>query len=335
MTRDDSGGRPGPAGRAGAPDGPAVPEPVPGGPLSLRVPALAELELLLAVARLGSLGQAARALGISQPAASGRLRALEQRLGVRLVRRSPGGSRLTDEGALVSEWARKIVEAAEAFDAGARALRGRRDSRLRVAASMTIAEYLLPGWLVALHAGHPGTAVSLAAGNSATVAGQVLEGAADLGFVEGTEVPAGLDRAVIGHDRLLVVAARPHPWARRRIPVPAAEVAATALVLREPGSGTRQVLDAALAPYGGPAAPLLELASTTAVKAAAISGAGPAVLSELAVAEELAAGRLTAVPVAGLDLARALHAVWPAGHRPAGPARDLLSLTRRPRDRPS
>lgn len=309
-----------------------MPEPVPGVPLSLRVPALAELELLLAVARLGSLGQAARALGISQPAASGRLRALEQRLGVRLVRRSPGGSRLTDEGALVSEWARKVVEAAEAFDAGARALRGRRDSRLRVAASMTVAEYLLPGWLVALHAGHPATAVSLAAGNSATVAGQVLEGAADLGFVEGTEVPAGLDRAVIGHDRLLVVAARPHPWARRRIPVPAAEVAATALVLREPGSGTRQVLDAALAPYGGPAAPLLELASTTAVKAAAISGAGPAVLSELAVAEELAGGRLTAVPVAGLDLTRALHAVWPAGHRPAGPARDLLSLTRRPRD---
>jgi DNA-binding transcriptional LysR family regulator len=247
---------------------------------------------------------------------------------VALVRRSPSGSRLTDEGALVSAWARKVLEAAEAFDAGARALRGRRDSRLRVAASMTVAEYLLPGWLIALHAGHPDTAVSLAAGNSAAVAGQVLAGTADLGFVEGVDVPAGLDAVVIAHDRLLVLVAPAHPWARRRKPLAAAELAATPLVLREEGSGTRQVLDAGLAGHGGPAVPLLELASTTAVKAATVSGAGPAVLSELAVAEELAARRLVRVPVAGLDLGRALRAVWPAGLRPAGPARDLLALTR-------
>jgi DNA-binding transcriptional LysR family regulator len=298
------------------------------GPLAHRVPDLGALELLLAVARLGSLGRAARELRISQPAASGRLRALETRLGVALVRRSPRGSRLTDEGALVSEWARRVVEAAEAFDAGARALRGRRDSRLRVAASMTVAEYLLPGWMVALHERLPGTAVSLAAGNSAAVAEQVGSGAADLGFVEGLDVPAGLDAAVVGHDHLLVVTAPGHPWAVRRAPLRAAELTAAPLLLREPGSGTRQVLDAALAGHGGPAVPLLELASTTAVKSAAVSGAGPAVLSELAVAEELAAGRLVRIPVTGLVLRRALRAVWPAGHRPAGPARELLSLTR-------
>ncbi|MEV6008562.1 LysR family transcriptional regulator [Streptomyces sp. NPDC051976] len=296
-------------------------------PLAGRVPELGAMELLLAVGRLGSLGRAARELGISQPAASGRLRALERQLGVALVRRSPGGSRLTDEGALVSEWARKVLEAAEAFDAGARALRGRRDSRLRVAASMTVAEYLLPGWLIALHHRHPGTAVSLAAGNTVAVAQQVVAGEADLGFVEGVDVPAGLDAVVIGHDRLLVVAAPAHPWARRRTPVTAAELAATPLVLRETGSGTRQVLDAGLAAYGGAAVPVLELASTTAVKAATVSGAGPAVLSELAVVEELAAHRLVAVPVTGLELRRALRAVWASGHRPAGPARDLLALT--------
>ena len=298
-------------------------------PLAHRVPDLGAMELLLAVARLGSLGRAARELGISQPAASGRLRALETQLGVALVRRSPSGSRLTDEGALVSVWARRVLEAAEAFDVGAQALRGRRDSRLRVAASMTVGEYLLPGWLIALHGRRPGTAVSLAAGNSAVVAQQVLAGDADLGFVEGLDVPPGLDSAVIGHDRLLVVTAPAHPWARRRVPLPAAELAATPLILRESGSGTRQVLDAALAPHAGPAAPLLELASTTAVKAATVSGAGPAVLSELAVAEELGTGRLTAVPLAAdLPLTRSLRAVWPAGHRPTGPARDLLSLTR-------
>ncbi|MEU7426525.1 LysR family transcriptional regulator [Streptomyces sp. NPDC040750] len=293
--------------------------------LAHRVPDLAALELLLAVARLGSLGAAAREVGVTQPAASSRLRSMERQLGVALVDRSPRGSRLTDAGALVTDWARRVVEAAAAFDAGARALRDTRDSRLRVAASMTIAEYLLPGWLLALHAARPDTAVSLLAGNSAKVAELLLSGEVDLGFVEGLSVPTGLDSTVIAHDRLIVVTAPGHPWARRRRPVTAEELAATPLILRERGSGTRQVLDAAL---GGLARPLIELSSTTAVKASAVSGAGPSVLSELAVGEELAMRRLVSVPVEGIALRRALRAVWPTGHRPTGPARELLSLTR-------
>ncbi|MEU5147034.1 MULTISPECIES: LysR family transcriptional regulator [Streptomyces] len=297
-------------------------------PLAHRVPDLGALELLLAVARVGSLSGAARRLGITQPAASSRIRAMETRLGVALVDRSPRGSTLTAEGALVTDWARRVVEAAEAFDAGAQALRGRRDSRLRVAASMTIAEYLMPGWLIALRGQRPDTAVSLHAGNSAVVVQRVLTHEADLGFVEGLSVPEWLDSAVIAQDRLVVAVAPVHPWARRSRGVEAAELAATPLILRERGSGTRQVLDAALAGHGGLAAPLLELASTTAVKAAALGGAGPCVLSELAVVDELAARRLVEVPVTGAELGRALRAVWPAGARPAGPARDLLSLTR-------
>ncbi|MFE5515820.1 LysR family transcriptional regulator [Streptomyces sp. NPDC056529] len=318
------GGAPAPS---GAPAAVGVPRPH----LSHRVPDLGALELLLAVARHGSLGAAAREVGITQPAASSRIRSMERQLGMALVDRSPRGSRLTDAGALVTDWARRIVEAAEAFDAGAQALRGRRDSRLRVAASMTIAEYLLPGWLIALRAERPDTAVSLQAGNSAAVAERLFAGDADVGFVEGLAVPDGLDGVVVAHDRLAIVAAPSHPWARRRAPLDPAELAATPLVLRERGSGTRQVLDAALSAHGGLARPLLELASTTAVKAAAVSGAGPAVLSELAITEELASRRLVAVPVAGVVLRRDLRAVWPAGHRPTGPARDLLSLTR---DRP-
>ncbi|MET8131087.1 MULTISPECIES: LysR family transcriptional regulator [unclassified Streptomyces] len=297
----------------------------PGVGIAHRVPDLGALELLLAVARLGSLGRAAREVGITQPAASSRIRSMERLLGVALVDRSPRGSRLTREGALVTDWARRVVDAAEAFDAGAQALRDRRDSRLRVAASMTIAEYLLPGWLIALRAQRPDTAVSLLAGNSAGVAERLLSGEADLGFVEGLSVPSGLDATVIAHDRLIVVTAPGHPWARRRAPLAAAELAATPLILREEGSGTRQVLDTAL---GGLARPLIELSSTTAVKASAVSGAGPAVLSELALGEELSAHRLVSIPLADVRLARALRAVWPTGHRPTGPARDLLSLTR-------
>ncbi|MCX5396000.1 LysR family transcriptional regulator [Streptomyces sp. NBC_00102] len=298
-------------------------------PLSHRVPDLGALELLLSVARHGSLGRAAKELGISQPAASSRVRTMERQLGVALLDRSPRGSTLTDAGALVTDWARRIVEAAEAFDAGAQALRDRRDSRLRVAASMTIAEYLLPGWLIALRAERPGTAVSLLAGNSEQVARRLLLGEADLGFVEGLTTPDGLDGTVVAHDRLVVVVAPVHPWARRRTLLTPRELAATPLILRERGSGTRQVLDAALAGHGGLAQPLLELSSTTAVKSAAESGAGPCVLSELALGEELSARRLVPVQLTGVRLRRQLRAVWPTGHRPAGPARDLLSLTAR------
>jgi molybdate transport repressor ModE-like protein len=299
-------------------------------PLS-RVPDLPALELLLDVARTGSLGASARAHGISQPAASARVKTMERLIGVPLLERSPTGSRLTEAGRLVTGWAAPVIAAAQAMDAGVDALREGRDSRLTVAASMTIAEYLLPGWLVALRQDRAETAVSLQTGNSTWVAARVLAGAAGLGFVEGAEVAAGLDTAVVARDRLMVVVAPAHPWARRRRPLRAAELAATPLIQREPGSGTRMVLESALAAYGPLAAPLLELASTTAVKSAVRSGAGPAVLSSLAITAELSSGQLRTIEVGGLDLTRRLRAVWPAGTRPAGPARDLLSLTRAPR----
>ncbi|MEV4559912.1 LysR family transcriptional regulator [Kitasatospora sp. NPDC049285] len=297
--------------------------------LSPHVPDLGALELLLTVARLGSVGRAAAELGVSQPAASARIKSMERQIGVALLERSPRGSRPTEAGRLVVEWARQVVEAAQALDAGIDALRERRDARLRVVASLTVAEYLMPGWLLALNAASPGTAVTLRTANSADVASQVLAGEADLGFVEGTSTPPGLAGAVVAADSLVVVVSPDHRWARRRAPVTGAELAATPLVLREVGSGTREVLEEALAPYGGAAPPRLELASSTALKAAAMTGAGPVCLSELAVIEELATRRLVAVPLAAdLDLHRPLRAVWPAGQRPAGPARQLLGLTR-------
>ncbi|MFC5751834.1 LysR family transcriptional regulator [Actinomadura rugatobispora] len=296
-----------------------------------RVPDLGALELLLAVVRLGSVGKAAAELGVTQPAASARIRSMERQIGVALFERSPRGSRPTRAGALVAEWAQQVLDAARAMDAGIAALQERQDARLRVVASLTVAEYLMPGWLVALHEARPGTAVTLRAASSTEVAEHVRAGKADLGFVEGARTPAGLSGTVVASDRLVVVVAPRHAWARRRDGVTAEELAGTPLILRDRGSGTREVLDRALSSFGGTAPPLLQLASTTALKAAAVSGAGPVVVSELAVADELSGGRLVAVPVRDLDLGRPLRAVWPSGQHPAGPARHLLGLTRQSR----
>ena len=297
--------------------------------LSQRVPDLDSLELLLAIATTGSLGRAATARGISQPAVSARIQRMEQVVGVPLVERSARGSSLTAAGALLADWGRDVLTAAAVLDAGITSLRAGRDGRLRVAASLTVAEHLLPRWLVRLAAEHPATAVSLDAVNSTEVARLVLQGAADLGFVEGPRVPAGLDGRVVARDRLLVVVPTGHPWTRRRTPLAPAELAATRLVHREPTSGTRAALEAALAGHGPFAVPLLELSSTSAVRSAVLAGAGPAVLSSLAVQDDLDNRRLTQVAVAGVDLARALRAVWPTGQRPTGPARDLLAIAAR------
>ncbi|MER7787096.1 LysR family transcriptional regulator [Streptomyces sp. NPDC097640] len=300
-------------------------------PLSPRVSDLTAFDLLLSVARLGSVGAAARAHDITQPAASSRLSHLERKLGLRLLDRSPRGSRLTEHGALVADWAREAVEAAAAMDAGVLSLRDGAHSRLRVAASLTVAEYLLPHWLVALQTTASDAAVALTAGNSDDVAQAVLEDRADLGFVEGPQIPRGLSGQRIARDELTVIVARGHPWARRRSGITPEELAATPLVSRERGSGTRRYLERAVgARTRTPlAAPLLELPSTTAIKTAVAEGVAPGVLSSLAVAADLANRTVVAVPVQGLDLRRGLRMVHIRGRRLLGPALDLCAIARR------
>ncbi len=303
-------------------------------PLPSRVSDLTGFDLLLSVTRTGSIGRAAAEHGISQPAASARMRLLEAQLGLALLERSPRGSRLTPAGALVAGWAQAAVDAAAALDAGVVALRQEHDSRLQIAASMTVAEYLLPVWLTALRAVDPGAVVALSAVNSAEVAQAVLADAADIGFIEGPEIPGGLRAEPVGRDTLTLVVAPAHPWARRRSGVPAAELARTPLVSREAASGTRRFLEEALRAQAGleRVPPAAELSSTTAIKAAVAAGgagSGPAVLSSLAVAAELSAGTLCAVPVTGVDLTRTLRVVWTAGRRLTGPARDLYAIAAR------
>lgn len=144
------------------------------------------------------------------------------------------------------------------------------------------------------------------------------------------QAPRALRSRIIGHDHLVLITRPEHPWARRTRPVTAQELADTPLVTREEGSGTREALTHALHSVLGPesvhAAPVMALSTTSAVRAAVLAGAGPAVLSALAVADDLTAGRLVAIDVPGVDLTRKLRAVW-IGSRtpPAGAVRDLLS----------
>jgi DNA-binding transcriptional LysR family regulator len=293
-------------------------------------PDLETLGLLVAVAEEGSIGRVAAQSGLSQPSVSRRLAALERRLGVRLLARSTRGSNLTPEGQLVVDWASELLDAADTFTSSVQSLRAEHRVGLQVAASLTVAEYLAPLWLVALQRRLPELRASLAVANSAEVAERVRHRAVDLGFVEGPTVPRDLARQRVGDDALVVVVAPDHRWSRRRAVSPA-ELADGVALVREPGSGTRETLEVALARRGHTLRPALELPSSSAVRAAALTGAGAAVLSGLAVAAEVASGRLVRVAVRDLDLTRPLHAVWRRGEKPAGPAAALLAIARQPR----
>lgn len=291
-------------------------------------PDLTALEVLVGIAEHGSVGAAARAVGMAQPNASRSLARLERHLGLSLVTRTTHGSRLTPAGLVVVDWARPMLAAGRnLLDGAARLARPDTPQSVAVAASKTVAEHLLPIWLSHLRLEHPSASIDVLVHNSTEVIDDVLEGEAAVGFVESPGVPRGVHHAVVGRDDLLLVVPPDHPWARRRRPVDAAELGSTPLVVRESGSGTRVALDRALGKHG-PAVPAQELGSNAAVRVAVTSGAAPAVLSRLAVADQLATGALVQVPLADLPLRRRLRAVWTGPRRLDGVPSALVNIAR-------
>lgn len=259
-----------------------------------------------------------------------RISALERRLRLRLIDRSPTGSQLTDAGRAVLAQALPVLAAARSFVEGVSALHAADVSRLRVAASKTIADHRIPQWLEALHTACPEVTVALEVENTRQVEVLVRSGAADLGFVEGPHSPPGLGSRVISADELVVVVSPSHEWANRRKAVTLRELANTALLWREPGSGTRETVWEALSAECEPAAPAAELGSAIAINAAACHGVAPAVLSRLIAAPMLSTGALVevrlAVPVA---LTRKFRVIWRRQSPPSGPADFLVEIALR------
>lgn len=274
------------------------------------------LDVLERIAETGSLSRAADTLGITQQAVSARLRGAERAVGQPLVRRTTAGSAMTDTGRLLLGLAEPVLEAARRLEAGLSALQQHTGSVV-VAASQTIAELLLPEWLLEFRARVPETTVRLVAGNSTTVTGLVRSGGAHLGFVETPSAPVGLSSCVITEDELVVVVGPAHPWAGSASIGPE-ELATTALLMREVGSGTRATVEEWLGVAGLTAAePAAVLETTGIIRASARAGIAPAVMSRRTVEADLAAGTLARVPVDGPPLVRALRAVWSARPEPS------------------
>ncbi|MFJ3959125.1 LysR family transcriptional regulator [Arthrobacter sp. NPDC090010] len=287
---------------------------------------LRHFRLLDALARSGSIGEAARHLGLAQPNASRLLETMERGAGFPLVQRSPRGSRLTDRGLVLAGLAAEVLLAAGQLEHAVEALAQERGT-LRICASLTVAEHLMPSWLASARERLPHLTVTLDVGNSASVFTRLSEGAAELGFVEGPTVETGYRYLDLLRDDLLLVVPGTHAWAGRDS-VMAEELLSTTLVVREAGSGTRQVTDRALSRLkeSAPLPSYLEVGSNAALVASVVAGLGPGVVSRLAVAAELSTGRLVEVRVPSLVLGRTLRAVWPARPQLPAEAQDFLRL---------
>lgn len=257
---------------------------------------LEQLHVFIAVARHQHVTRAAAELGMAQSAVSSAIAALESRHKIKLFHRVGRGIALTEAGAVFLEEARAVLARADTAEQRLSDLGGLKRGRLRLRASQTIAGYWLPRHMADYARAYPGITLELAIGNTTDAVAAVRDGSADLGFAEGDVDDPLLSVADVARDRLVLVVGPDHPWVGRRR-VALADFPQTDWVLREQGSGTRAMLEGALAQAGvtlPPARVVMSLPSNEAVRGAVAAGLGASVLSGSVVAAMLEAGILAA-----------------------------------------
>lgn len=278
-------------------------------PLAPLAPSLESLELFISVVDLGSVSKAAEVHGISQPSASARLIELEKLTQTQLLLRTSHGSSVTKDGIEIYKHAKRTIESAQELMRCARELSQHYEGRMRISASYSIAEYLLPKWLEKMQLQYENVVPELSVANSSRVVENVRN-ESGLGFVESDEIPSDLESMVIGHDELWVVVSPSHPYAAARSITPR-QLSKGPLIMREKGSGTRECLEKSLGRVGiHSVVAKAELGSTSAIKEAVAASSALAVLSNYAVASEVERGTLAMVRVDGIDLRRSLYAIW-------------------------
>ncbi|HEY0271430.1 MAG TPA: LysR substrate-binding domain-containing protein [Sphingomonas sp.] len=256
---------------------------------------LEHLRIFVGVAEREHMTKAAEALAITQSAASAAVAALEARHGVPLFHRVGRRIALSDAGRMFLAEAKAVLGRMESAEAVLADYAGLQRGTLRLVASQTIAGYWLPRHLAAFRRRHPGIGVELAIANTDAARAQILDGGAELGFVEGAVDDPAIARRAIGEDRMLLVSAETaddvdEAWLRAR-----------RWIVRETGSGTRSSFEAVLRARGFDPGRLdiaMTLPSNEAVRSAVEAGAGVAVLSELVVARAIGDGSLHALPFA-------------------------------------
>jgi DNA-binding transcriptional LysR family regulator len=265
---------------------------------------LRQLEVFVATARKGSVTQAAATIGMTQSAASMALADFERQLGTRLFDRVGKRLVLNEDGRVLYPKAVEMVERAQEME---QLFHGEgRAVNLRLGASSTIGNYLLPRLIGQFQAQRPGSQIGLDVGNTQQVINSVLNFEIDVGFVEGPCMHADIETIVWREDQLAVCARPDDPLAR---PGGASveSLRQAAWILRERGSGTREVVEQLLTSQLGDIRLAMELGGTEAIKRAVEAGIGISCLSTTALAGAIERSNLVALDTPFLTLTRSLH----------------------------
>jgi DNA-binding transcriptional LysR family regulator len=246
-------------------------------------------------------------LQLTQSAVTKRIQTLERRIGGRLFERGRFGVRPTELGCTVYPAAKRALEALGGVAELVELSRANGSVDLRLSASQTIGEFLLPGWLAEFRRERPDVRPRLEVVNSHGVLDAIRENRCEIGFIEGPDCPPGFDALTIARDEIVVVVVAEHPWARRRAVTPG-DLVRESYLAREEAAGTRAVATAALARVGTELTPALEAASFQSLKRALVGG-GFTLISRLTIEAEERAGVLVGLPVRGVDLHRELRAI--------------------------
>ncbi|MBK7063151.1 MAG: LysR family transcriptional regulator [Rubrivivax sp.] len=270
------------------------------------------LQVFHAVAKHLSFTKAAEALFMTQPAVTFQIRQLEEQFHTRLFDRGHGRVSLTAAGILALDFAERILSLSSELDNRLQELGGQLGGPLHIGASTTIADYLLPRVLGAFKANFPTAVPRLFVANSDAVQARVLERSLDVGFIEGDSHMPALVADVVCDDELQITCAPTHPLAQLTS-ASAQSLLGHAHISREPGSGTREVVDHYLLSSG--VAPdtlqgVMELGSPEALKGLVATGLGFSIMSRATVVNEIRLGQLVQIPLEP-RLIRQLSVVYP------------------------
>jgi DNA-binding transcriptional LysR family regulator len=274
------------------------------------------VRLFAAVVEARGFSRAARTLHVSQPAISKAVGTLEARVGLPLLERSPRGPRLTEAGEVLYEHARSIfaLERSAEEDLAARA--GLRRGRLSIGASTTVATYVLPDLLAGLARAQPGVEVRVESANTGEIERRLLGYEVELALVEGPVSDARIEVKPWRGDEMVVIAAAGHRLAGHAALSPG-DLAAETFLMREAGSGTREIGEAAMKAAGLIARRTLEVGGTEAIKQAVAAGLGVSLVSRAAIGDQLALGKLAILPVAELTTKRTFDRIRLRDRRPS------------------
>jgi DNA-binding transcriptional LysR family regulator len=286
---------------------------------------LHHLRLFTAVVNQGGFTKAAASLHLSQPAISKSLNELERQLDLTLLERSGRSIRLTDAGQALYARGRELFGVESIAEQELREIRGLKRGVLRIGASTTIATYMLPPYLGRFHLRHPAIRIRATSANTRTVLRMLLESRADIALVEGPVSHPQVDVQPWLDDELVVIS---HPEHRllSRNDVDVAMLVREQFIVREPGSGTRDVSARALALHGVRLINTMRVGGTESIKQAVAAGLGLAIVSRAAAADQLALGKIAVLAVDGLVIRRTLAQIKLRGRVPTASARELERL---------